>query len=65
MMKTDETKQCGICGGTHLNDLTQGRGEKRNIVCHDCGAHYWDEKWWRKSMFLEWVDGALKKGLLQ
>jgi DNA-directed RNA polymerase subunit RPC12/RpoP len=37
-----ECKECG----KEMYDLTHGRGEKRNYICHRCGAHLWDGKWY-------------------
>ena len=43
---------CAVCGGANVTDLTHGRGEVRNVICHECGAHYYKERWWTKA---EWT----------
>ena len=38
---------------THVNqtDLTHGRGDDPNIICHDCGWHLYKGKEWTEK---EW-----------
>ena len=47
-------QDCKYCGEA-MTDLTHGRGDKRNFICH-CGAHFWDGKWYAGNMWEAYVN---------
>jgi len=56
--KSVDKTQCGKCGSTSLTDL--GHGKKGAVICHDCGAQWW-ERWRSKKDhedYINVVDGV-------
>jgi len=41
-----------LCG-RGIDDLTSGFGDKRNYICHWCGMHHWQGRFWTRA---EWKD---------
>ena len=56
MIKTvhkNDIRICGVCKSPKVIDLTHGYGPDRNYLCHDCKAHFWQGRWWKRK---EWDD---------
>lgn len=56
---TEKILRCEVCKGSHTDDLTHGRGEVRNVVCHSCGGHYYKGRWWTKAEWLAYVEESV------
>lgn len=40
-----------------MDDLTAGFGEKRNRICHKCGRHHWQGRFWTRAEWEVYVEG--------
>ena len=39
-----------------MDDLTHGKGGKRNYICRRCGAHYWNGKFYSIKEWQEYIN---------
>ncbi len=48
---------CAGCGSLNLTDLTHSHGDSGpNIICHDCGSHFYRSRWWTKEQWQSHVN---------
>jgi hypothetical protein len=50
-----EFEQC--CSHREHNDLSNGIGPKRHLLCAKCKAHFYDGKFWSAREWEEWING--------
>ena len=46
---------CGLCGATMLTVLSHGSPLAGTVICHACGAHWW-QRWYTSAQWELWIN---------
>ena len=49
-------KKCKFCKSKAITNFTKSKYFKPHIYCIDCNAHYYNNKWWTRKEWYDWVN---------
>ena len=61
-MTTATKTECGVCGGGRLDDLARLDRDNPNVICFDCGGHFYKGRWWTKDEWFKYVNEVPEAG---